>query len=170
VAALNQIYGLTGGAAYSAFNQVPFPERLPEGGASLHDWIQFVSLVLPTRRYAHRFTVLVPTVTGAQTLTSLNLLDRVRRVVELEKPSHTTFEVKEYWALFRVGEARLGLDTLVDLGSRLAAVVLDETYLAQGYLNYSHPWQATNRVVLGRERVVRSPQPTRETPTNASPL
>jgi hypothetical protein len=40
------------------------------------------------------------------------------RVVELQKPAHTTFDVKFFWAAFRVGEVRVGEDTLLDLGSR----------------------------------------------------
>src|SRR5690606_24258850 len=61
---------------------------------------------------AHRFTVLVPAeTTPAQ-------IELVRRVVELEKPAHTAFAVKHYWALLRVGEVRLGLDTQLGEGGR----------------------------------------------------
>ena len=42
------------------------------------------------------------------------------RLVELEKPAHTVFDVLSFWLAFRVGEARLGRDTLLDLGSRSA--------------------------------------------------
>jgi hypothetical protein len=69
-----------------------------------------------------------------------------RRVVELEKPAHTVFDVGFYWALFRVGSARLGYDSLVDAGSRAAALVLDKAFVGESYLAYppGHP---------GRERL-----------------
>jgi phage tail-like protein len=45
---------------------------------------------------AHRFTVLLPTPLTSTTETL------IRRLVELEKPAHTAFTIKQYWALFRV--------------------------------------------------------------------
>jgi phage tail-like protein len=150
---LSQTYGLRGEAAITDINTVELPVVLPVEPHQLRDWIQFVSTFIPTLRNAHRFTVLVPTVTGQQDDDRGHLLDRVRRLVELEKPAHTAFEVKEYWALFRVGEARLGFDTLVDRGSRLVPIVLDASYLVQGYLAPQHPYDLRERMVLGRDRL-----------------
>ena len=153
VAVLNETYMLTGTAAYKGFYTIPLPSTLPEGGVRLFDWIQFVSIVLPTIRNAHRFTVLVPTVTFGTPSKRGPDPDLVRRIVELEKPAHTDFEIKEYWALFRVGEARLGLDTLLDRGSRLVALILGQGFLSQAHLALSHPWNVPDRVVIGRDRI-----------------
>ena len=156
---LNDAYERTGSNRYTGFDNIPLPARLPDHPRELEDWIEFVSIVVPTLRNAHRFSVLIPTTTGVQSQGSA-LAERVRQVVELEKPAHTTFDIKEFWALFRVGEARLGLDTLIDQGSRLAPLILSSSptasmgsYLSQGYLNYSHPWQEKSRSVLGRDRL-----------------
>ena len=72
---------------------------------------------------AHRFSVLVP---SSGPLADAGALERqmewARKVVRLEKPAHTTFDVRPYWALFRTGYARLGLDTLLGEGSRAASL------------------------------------------------
>ena len=148
VGALNRAYG----SAYAGFEQVPLPDALPTGGTALYDWIQFVSIAAPTARNAHQFTVLVPSL-GDAAPGRETVADRVRRVVEVEKPAHATFDVREYWALFRLGEARLGFDSLVDRGSRLAPLTLGASALAGGYLEYGHPWSVTDRSVTGRDRL-----------------
>lgn len=141
------------GGAYTAFEQIGLPAALPEQGAPLRDWIQFASALLPAARKAHSFTVLVPASAQAAGEERGTLSELVRRVVNLEKPAHTRFEVKEYWALFRVGEARLGLDSQIDRGSRLTALVLDQSALAQSYLSPAHPWSARDRAILGRDPI-----------------
>src|SRR6185295_20098555 len=84
-------------------------------------------------------------------------LDLVRRVVELEKPAHTVFDVRFYWALFRIGEARLGDDTLVDRGGRapdlLPPLRLGQGHLAESRLAAGHPQNVSDRVIVGRDGV-----------------
>ena len=79
------------------------------------------------------------------------------RLINLEKPAHTIFDAKFYWASFRVGEARLGDDTIVDLGSRapqfLTPMVLGKGYLSENYLAPGHPYNVTDRQVIGRDRL-----------------
>ena len=81
----------------------------------------------------------------------------VQRVVELEKPAHTVFDVKFYWALFRLGEARLGDDTLVDRGGRapdlLPPLRLGEGHLAESRLAAGHPQNVSDRLIVGRDGV-----------------
>ncbi|MEV5409793.1 phage tail protein [Thermopolyspora sp. NPDC052614] len=97
------------------------------------------------RRTAHRFRVLLPvpirTEAGREAVAERDpaaLAELARRVVELEKPAHTVFDVRFYWEAFRVGEARLGQDTLVDLGGRSPALlpdaVLGRAHLGEGVL------------------------------------
>ena len=53
--------------------------------------------------------------------TSINRGPINRVIVDIEKPAHTDFEVKPYWALFQVGTARLWFDTVIGEGSRYTA-------------------------------------------------
>ena len=76
----------------------------------------------------------------------------VGRVVELEKPAHTAYDVRRYWADFRVGEARLALDTVLGDGSRFGAIVLGRDPLATGYLSPAPPMDALDRLVADRDR------------------
>lgn len=145
--ALNQAWQQGTQHAYTDFSAIPLSLNLPAEGVALQDWIQFVSVVLPLRHHAHHFTVLVPTTRNdAQTY---ELIERVRRIVALEKPAHTAFAVQPYWALFRVGEARTGLDTLLGQGSRFTALLVGGSYLNEGYLGASHPWSVADRMILG---------------------
>ena len=121
------------------------------------DWYQFESVVLAVYRTAHRFTVLLPTPKALDTEEHQRRVDLAQRIVDLEKPAHTVFDVKFYWAYFRVGEARLGEDTLIDRGSRapqlLSPMVLGQGYLVESYLAPTYPQDIANRQVLGRERL-----------------
>jgi phage tail-like protein len=151
IAVLNTAYAAT----YAGFEQIALPAEaaFPTTNPRLFDWIQFVTLALPIVRHAHRFSVLLPTDPRQPLDAQAKKVALVRRVVEAEKPAHTDFDVRQYWALFRVGEARLGLDTLLDAGSRFIAIVLGSAYLAEGYLSAAPPFDAPDRFVAGRDTV-----------------
>jgi hypothetical protein len=108
---------------------------------------------------AHQFTVLLPSTgdTAVDTQHRQEQLRLAKRLVELEKPAHTIFDVKFYWAMFRLGEARLGQDSLLGLGGRDPALmppsVLGQTYLAESHLAPGHPFNVKDRQVVGRNRL-----------------
>lgn len=155
---LSRAWGLQRGQGYTSFQAVPYPAALPEQGTALADWITFVSTVVPMRRGAHRFTVLVPVGPGEDREKQRQRRELARRIALLEKPAHTIVETRLYWAAFRVGEARLGRDTLLGQGSRFTALVLDRGELAGSYLGWTEPWNVRGRLVVGRDPVARAPQ------------
>ena len=70
--------------------------------------------------------------------------------------------MKFFWAYFRVGEARLGADTVLGLGSRDPAllprpVVLGETYLSESLIAAGPPPSGPGRIITGRDRLNRKP-------------
>lgn len=97
--------------------------------------------------FAHQFSVLVP-----EALTPEEEA-MVRRIAELEKPAHTLFDVRRYWDFFRVGETRLGIDTVLGEESRFVETIIGRSYLAEGYLHPSHPADVGERVVSDRDRL-----------------
>jgi phage tail-like protein len=149
--ALSAVYGT--GVSVAG---LPLPTRLPADGAALRDWYEFESVVMAMRRTAHRFSVLLP-VAGTNEVEERRRrrLELVRRIIELEKPAHTVFDVKFYWSLFRIGEARLGEDTLVDRGGRspdlLPPLRLGEGHLAESHLTPAHPHNIADRRIVGRD-------------------
>lgn len=155
---LNRAWGRTPANAVSDFGTVPYPPALPEHRTELGDWITFVSVVVPMRRGAHRFTVLVPVAPGDDREAQRRRRDLARRIALLEKPAHTVVDTRLYWAAFRVGEARLGTDTLLGQGSRFTALVLDRGELAASHLGWTEPWNVRGRMVVGRDPVAASPQ------------
>jgi len=115
------------------------------------DWLQFERQLLAMHRTAHRFSVLLP-VTGV-TEDPFDLderLRRARRIVEIEKPAHTVFDVRLYWALNRVGEARLGIDTLLNAGSR-APELIPDAVLGRAYIGASFVGGPTRSINLGAD-------------------
>lgn len=91
---------------------------------------------------AHRFTVLLPTTVDAAKMRL------VKRIVELEKPAHTSFTIKQYWAMFRVGEVRVGIDTVLGQGGRFEVFQVGQTALAEGALGAAFPFDLINRTVI----------------------
>lgn len=154
VAALNGAYR----TSWPSFALVSLPDALPPDGQPLMDWYQFESVVLPMRRSAHRFTVLLPLPPSASSdaAEQQRRLEQAARIIRLEKPEHTVFDVKFYWQLFRLGEARLGEDTLIDLGSRapdlMSPLVVGQGRLTESYFAPGHPRDVADRQVLGRDR------------------
>jgi hypothetical protein len=80
-------------------------------------------------------------------------------VVEVERPAHTLVDVQPYWAAFRVGEARVGLETIVGEGGRYVDVVLGVGRLAHSVIPGGGAWRIADRLMLGRDRVGRSAVP-----------
>jgi phage tail-like protein len=157
--ALNDAYKVGKEKRVDSFAEAELPEHLPADGAPLFDWYQFQTVVLAMHRLAHRFTVLIPlSKTDVEDANGQRQrLELAQRIVNLEKPAQTTFEVKFYWAFFRVGLARLGSDTLLDVGSRspylVSPMVLGRSYLLESYLAPGHPQNVRDRQVLGRDRL-----------------
>ena len=75
--------------------------------------------------------------------------------MSLQKPAHTVFDVRFFWSAFRVGEARLGRDTVVDLGSRSPALllpfVLGRGHLGEDVLGGDAAPRLTEPASLGRQ-------------------
>jgi hypothetical protein len=142
----------------SSFTEVPYPDPLPDRAEILDDWYRFESAVRPGRRTAHRFSVLVP-VRGRvlDTAEVSRKLQIAARVVALEKPAHTVFDVKAYWAMFRVGHARLGHDTVIDLGGGapdlMPPFVVGQSSLARSYAAWGAAHDARDRWVAGHHVV-----------------
>ena len=157
ISVLNRTYGTT----YAAFTTIPLPAQLPPDGAPLADWYQFQSVVVAMHRTAHRFTVLLPAPKepDPEGTEHRRRMELTRRVIDLEKPAHTVFDVKFYWAFFRVGQARLGEDSIVDRGSRATELmppfVLGRNYLAESYLAPGWPRDIPDRHIVGRDRLKR---------------
>jgi phage tail-like protein len=126
------------GVPIDDFAAVTSPTHLPADGAALVDWFQFQSVALAMDAKAHRFTVLLPwplhvsDSSGAE-LDQERLRALATRIVTLQQPAHTTATVKFFWAAFRIGEARLGDDTLLGSGSRVPEFVLPAV-LGRGHL------------------------------------
>jgi phage tail-like protein len=150
VSNLNKAYNLSGSDALNSFEDVQLPDTFPAKGRQLQDWIQFVSVALPTARNAHRFTVLVPVSPDDNPNVQLNKLAIAQNVASLEKPAHTIPDVRLYWGMFRVGEARVGLDTFLGQSSRSVAIILGRDYLSAGHLGFTEPWNVTDRMTIAR--------------------
>lgn len=158
VDALNSVWQ----ASFRSFEEIPLPVQLPSNPGLLRDWFQFQGVVLPMRDSAHRFTVLlpVPQSEAFDLAAHQRRMELAKRVIDLEKPAHTVYDMKFYWAFFRVGEARLGEDSVLDFGSRaprlLPPMVLGNAFVASSYLAPGYPGNLTDRQILGQQVLSRS--------------
>lgn len=148
---LNSAYQLPVWLRYARFTDIALPAHLPAGLAPLRDWIRFVSAVAPAVLSAHRFTVQLPVDRTGRAAGPDP--ETVRRIVSQEKPAHTAFSIEEYWSMFRVGDARLGLDTVIDEGTRVPPLQLGRHALGHARLGAEHPFDVKERFVVGRDRV-----------------
>jgi len=107
------------------------------GALLVIDWLQFEGRLLAMHRTAHRFSVLLPVASVTADVHDLDdRLGLARRIVELEKPAHTAFDVRFFWAFNRIGEARLGMDTQIGAGSR-APELIPDAVVGRAYLGAS---------------------------------
>ncbi len=107
------------GLAWPQFDLVPAPALLPSSPSALDDWALFEARLEPMALAAHRFSVLLPTSGPLADADALAQdIELASRVVRLVKPAHTSFDVRQYWALFRIGQARLALDSVLGQSSR----------------------------------------------------
>ncbi len=140
--------------SYAAFSEVELPHDLPADGAPLVDWYQFETMALPMHTYAHRFTVMLPMPKGETPYSEEHQkrIELAKRIVDLEKPAHTIFEVKFYWNMFRIGEVRLGYDTALDLNSRISGLmtpmILGQRHIGESYVGFT-PAQEAGRHTVG---------------------
>ncbi len=96
---------------------------------------------------AHRFDVLVPAGLSADALAM------IERIVAVNTPAHASYDVRGYYDLFIVGQARLGIDTQLGSSLTFSPMVVGQGYLAATYLGFPHPFELTDRIVINRDRV-----------------
>jgi hypothetical protein len=145
------------GASHADLSKIPVPAALPPDGAALTDWYRFEG-VLSVRRAAHRFAVVLP-VPPADTGNAPEYQERRRlaeRLVALEKPAHTVFDVRFYCRVPR--RRRADRRTPRSTRSR-APELLDPSCwgqpLAEGYLRPACP--RTPRTGASRRDPLRRP-------------
>jgi phage tail-like protein len=149
ISTLNSAYNAT----YRSFDLVPFPQALPRQPQPLLDWYQFQGALLVDAA-AHQFAVYLPmpAADAQNTLAHRAKMNLAKRVLDLEKPAHTTYEIKFYWAFFRVGDARLGEDSVLDRGSRAPQLflpaVLGDTYAGSAFISRERPGEPRVRPFL----------------------
>ena len=139
-------------SGWNSFGEVSLPDYLPVTGAAIADWLQFEGQLVPRRQAAHRFSVLIPLASVNANADELAAkMKLAQRIVAIEKPAHTIFDVRLFWAMNRLGEARLGQDTLLGAGSR-APELIPPAILGQAYLGSNFVGGPQGRVA-GRERL-----------------
>ncbi len=141
ISALNAAHG----AGWADFGQISLPPTAPTATAGRDDWRDYAATLLPIHAHAHRFSVLLPVRPGDPTDTAtLDALRRLAvRLIDLEKPAHTIFDVRFYFAMNRIGEARLGFDTALGQGSRapelLPPAILGRAWAGESFIGPDGP-------------------------------
>lgn len=136
IKALNQAHG----SNWKRFGEIALADTSLATLTARADWEVFEKELLPIDRTAHRFSVLLPVsatdATDSETLKRREAL--ARRIIDLEKPAHTIFDVRFYFAMNRIGEARLGYDTAIGAGSRapelLPPAILGKAYIGESFI------------------------------------
>ncbi len=76
-------------------------------------------------------------------------------VLNIEKPAHTIFDIRFYWAMFRIGEVRLGDGIPLGRGSRIpslmAPLVLGRGFILDNTLDAAYPANLRNRFITNRD-------------------
>lgn len=125
-------------------------------GAARADRALFTRVVLPARRRAHRFTVLLPRQDCDPALE-----DKVRQVLAREAPAHAGYQIAAYDLALRVGSARLGLDTVLGAEPGWAPLVLEQGRLGLAWLAPGPPapgrWPADRYPIGAPDQIHRRP-------------
>jgi phage tail-like protein len=140
-----------------SFEDITLPTQLPRDGKPLLDWYQFESVVLSMRNTAHRFVVLLP-VPRSETANIEKYQQRyalAKRIIIQEKPTQTQFDIRFYWTAFRVAEARLGEDSILDSGSRVPPLILGQNYIGESTLAANYPQTISDRQIVSRDALGR---------------
>lgn len=146
------------GTHWTGFEHIPAPLRVPASSAALSDWHLFEARVLRMEPHAHRFRVVLPIARGPIDVAELiRRRSTVQRVLEREKPAHTVAEVRLAFDLFRVGEARLEIDTLLHEGlarrpelAALSRSILGRAEIGLARLSSNQTQTPSDRVGLDR--------------------
>jgi hypothetical protein len=109
------------------------------------------------QRTAHRFTVLLAVDDKEFHDPARQEMRRelAERIIAVEKPAHTVFELRFYWGMFRIGEVRLGDDTVLDRGSRnpmlMSPLILGRGFTLDNTLSAAHPDTVEDRFISNRD-------------------
>lgn len=96
---------------------------------------------------AHRFSVLIPENLSSEQMKMVN------HIVNLEKPAHTAFTIQRYLDGFRVGLAKVGIDTTLAHTSGYRQFMLGRDHLAEGFLPAAYPMNVNERLVSDRDQL-----------------
>jgi hypothetical protein len=76
----------------------------------------------------------------------------VARIVEAARPAHASFEIRSFSGLLVVGEAQVGVDTLLGESPGFSSILLDQRGLPD-LVGADHPFGIADRIVSDRDRL-----------------